>query len=105
MSFEYKDIICFAAMSQIELVKEGKEMNHCVGGYAEACSQGKTDIIFIRKKSEPDKPYVTMEVKKNEVIQVRAFGNGRPSEEVNEFVEEYKKQVLSKIKSKRKKAA
>lgn len=101
LKFEYKNLICFAAMSQKELIEEGKAMNHCVGGYAKSCSEGKTDIIFIRSKDEPNKSYVTMEVIKDKVIQVRAHSNKKPPEEVNEFVEEYKKQILSKIKSKK----
>ena len=105
LRFEYKDLICFAAMSQKELIEEGKAMSHCVGGYAESCSEGKTDIIFIRKKSEPDKAYVTMEIRKDEIIQVRAYKNGKPDDDVNKFVEEYKRNVLKRLKSKRKKVA
>ena len=105
LRFEYKDLICFAAMSQKELIEEGKAMSHCVGGYAESCSEGKTDIIFIRKKSAPDKAYVTMEIRKDEIIQVRAYKNGKPDDDVNKFVEEYKRNVLKRLKSKRKKVA
>ena len=95
------------ASSQNELIEEGKALAHCVGGYAERCSKGETDIIFIRKNDEPNKPFVTMEVRENEVVQVRAFKNRKPTEEVLEFVEEFKKQVLNKLskKKKRKKVA
>ena len=105
LRFEYKDLICFAAMSQKELIEEGKAMEHCVGGYAKRCSKGETDIIFIRKKDDIDTAYVTMEVRGKEVIQVRGHANKRPCEEVWQFVEEYKKQVLSKIRKRRKKVA
>lgn len=97
LKFEYNGIISIPASGQSELIEEGKAMAHCVGGYAEKCSKGETDIIFIRKKDNPDKAYVTMEVKKDKVIQVRAYRNGKPPEEVLEFVEQFKIQVLSKI--------
>lgn len=105
--FEYNGIFSIPASSQNELIEEGKALAHCVGGYAERCSKGETDIIFIRKNDEPNKPFVTMEVRENEVVQVRAFKNRKPTEEVLEFVEEFKKQVLNKLskKKKRKKAA
>ena len=45
-----------------EICKEGMSLHHCVGGYAHEHSIGSTTIMFLRKKSEPDKPFYTIEV-------------------------------------------
>ena len=67
----------------------------------------KTDIIFIRRECEPKKAFVTMEVTKNKVVQVRAAYNKKPPKDVLDAVEQFKIQSLSKLakKKSRKKVA
>ena len=50
---------------------EGRALHHCVGGdnYLTAHNEGKDIILFLRMKSEPDKPYVTVELAPNGQIQ------------------------------------
>ena len=43
-----------------EIEDEGRILSHCVGGYAERHAMGKLSIMFLRKVSEPDKPYYTV---------------------------------------------
>lgn len=45
-----------------EIRNEGMTLHHCVGNYAHDHSIGSTTIMFLRKKSEPDKPFYTIEV-------------------------------------------
>lgn len=45
-----------------EICNEGMTLHHCVGNYAHDHSIGSTTIMFLRKKSEPDKPFYTIEV-------------------------------------------
>lgn len=45
-----------------EIRNEGMTLHHCVSGYAHEHSIGSTTIMFLRKKSEPDKPFYTIEV-------------------------------------------
>lgn len=105
--FEYKGICTRAAESADEICTEGDTLCHCVAtNYLIPYANGKTIIMFIRKTEEPNKPWITMEVSlANEVVQVYGIHDTYPPEEVREFVEEYKKQVLNKIKNKRKKVA
>jgi len=82
-----------------EIVVEGKILNHCVGGYAKRHTLYKLHIMFIRRKSDPTKPFYTVEVSEPtlDIIQVRGKRNATMTEEVRSFVEEYKK-YLDEIK-------
>ena len=46
-----------------ELDTEGKTLNHCVATYKEKHADGKTAIFFLRRASEPEKPWYTLELK------------------------------------------
>lgn len=76
-----------------EIRKEGNAQHHCVATYMDRMVAGETCILFIRKKEEPDKSYYTVEVKDNEVIQVRGKYNVAPSEDVEEFMKVFKKNI------------
>lgn len=89
-SFEDGNLLIRPARNYQELRKESEVLNHCVRTYFERVCKGWTAIFFIRKKEEPEKPYVTLELKKNRVIQCRAKNNAVPDEEVVEFVKRWK---------------
>lgn len=94
------------AASTLELINEGKVLNHCVGTYAQRYASGTTNIFVIRKAAEPDKPYYTMEVQNNKIIQVRGYKNCDQTKEVKKFVEAFTEAKLNKKgKSKVKKSA
>ncbi len=88
--YECGDLFITAPNAGREITYEGQVMNHCVGGYVSNVAEGKTVILFLRKKEEPQKPFITMEVKDNTIIQVRGFGNQEPPENVKLFVDKYK---------------
>lgn len=44
-----------------EIVEEGSKLSHCVGGYTDRHATGSTTILFLRKKSEANKPFYTIE--------------------------------------------
>lgn len=79
------------AESTFELIYEGKKLHHCVGGYANRYAENDTNILFIREKEQPDKPFVTMEVQKSgngwRLVQIRGYLNNRN----NPLPEEVKK--------------
>lgn len=59
-----------------EIEDEGRILSHCVGGYAERHAMGKLSIMFLRKVSEPDKPYYTVEVSQyGGIVQCRGYRN------------------------------
>ena len=95
-SFKHEGLIIRPAKSTRELINEGKALYHCVGGYAQGYAQDNSIILFIRKASAPNKPYFTVEVRKNVIVQCRGLRNCAPDEKVQEFIEVYKTEKLQK---------
>ena len=98
-SFKHEGLIIRPAKSTRELINEGKALHHCVGRYAQGYAQDDSIILFIRKASAPNKPYFTVEVRKNVIVQCRGLRNCSPDEKVQEFIEVYKSEKLQKKKS------
>lgn len=77
-----------------EIVIEGKCLKHCVGGYVQRHADGKTNIMFIRKKSAPDTPYFTIEVSNDyRIVQCHGYRNeavNSKPDEIIEFEKQYK---------------
>ena len=88
-SFEWADMLIRPCRTQAELTKEGEILDHCVGGYARDVAEGKKAIFFIRKKTEPNKPWYTLELNEKElrVVQNRGKKNCERTEAVRRFEE------------------
>lgn len=95
------------AESSSELIAEGKVLHHCVGTYADRHAKGKCTIILIRRLEEPEVPFYTMELvgPEKRIIQVRGNHNCGMTQEVEAFVESYKKYLAEVGKKKGAKAA
>ena len=74
-NFHKNHLSIFPAHSQNDLIRESRELKHCVRTYAERVANGETNIFFIRKDNQLEKPYVTLELNDNRVIQVRGYMN------------------------------
>lgn len=87
-----KDGLCvFIAPSENSLIQEGKLLHHCVGGYGQDHCKGEC-IFFVRRQSETDKPYYTLQVniKNGQRLQLHGAYNDRYQpipDEVNRFVD------------------
>lgn len=84
------------AVSAKELIAEGEKLHHCVGTYTERYANGKTNILFVRKKSAPNVPYVTVEVRDNQIRQAYAHNDTQPPKEVEKFLERFTQAKLKK---------
>lgn len=84
--FEDKDFFIRAPIDAAEIVAEGKALAHCVGGYAERHASGATTILFLRKKSEPETPYVTIEMNGNEIRQIHGYKNDLDAGQVSPMI-------------------
>ena len=73
--YEDKNLMIRPASSQQELIDESRQLDHCVRTYGEKMAKRKTSIFFIRKKKNPEKSYVTLELINGKVIQVRGYKN------------------------------
>ena len=58
-----------------DLTYEGGYLHHCVGGYVNSVANGSTAIYFLRKASEPNIPWLTVEVCNKKCVQIHGFCN------------------------------
>ena len=99
--YTFGNLLIRPAMSPTELTIESEYLHHCVRTYKNKVVEGRCAILFVRKITEPDVPFYTLEINKDGVmVQCRGKHNCSMTEEVRAFVEEW----LSSRK-KRKKAA
>ena len=82
------------AESVEDLIEESKQMKNCVRTYADNYSKGITAIFFIRQVSNPDKSFVTLELKNKRVNQCLAHHNSKPTDDVLEFVKRWEKRKV-----------
>lgn len=88
------ELTIISPLSPNDLVKEGIRLKHCVGSYVNRYTSGYSKIFFVRKKSNIDEPFVTLELgRNNELVQVSAFGNKNPNESVNKFIIEWVEKI------------
>lgn len=55
--------------------REGRVLDHCVGGYADRHMKGVTTILFLRRVDQPHTPYVTLEMDGNRIRQIHGYHN------------------------------
>lgn len=95
--FEAHGFILRPPVDQKELIDEGKALHHCVGTYAVRYAKGETDLFVLRKVSEPDKPFYTMEIRGGTITQCRGLENCNMTPEVRAFVDLFiSKKLLTK---------
>lgn len=79
-----------------DLCKEGTALHHCVySNYSDSYMDGKTDILFIRKASDPDTPFYTVEFCKNHLVQCRTLHNAGATDAVNAFLKKWQAYLKS----------
>jgi hypothetical protein len=90
LEFQSGNLLILQPNSMGEIIAEGKNLHHCVGGYAKRHAEYTLHILFIRQKSSPNKSFYTMEVSQNgKIIQVRGDRNIAPTPEVKALTETY----------------
>lgn len=78
-NFELEDFCIFVAPSAEDVVYEGRELKHCVGGYAERHMRGIRTICFLRHTNLRENPYVTIEMDGNQLVQIHGYKNDENS--------------------------
>lgn len=91
MRWKYKGMFIRPIDSAEEIVREGEEQNNCVAGYAGRHADGKTIIMVLRKRSEPRKPWHTVEIDPKTLVcrQCYAAHNRARTPEAAEFMDKY----------------
>lgn len=74
--FEDGDYIIRLPKSILEILEEGSKQRICIGGYTTRHANGETNLFFLRKKAEDDKPFyaIEMDTHKN-IIQIHGYCN------------------------------
>ncbi len=72
-----------------EFLKEGKALKSCIGTYAKRVAEKKTLLAFVRRVSEPDKPYLALELSMGAVRQAKGFLNRSLSAEEDNWLKAY----------------
>lgn len=97
------------AMDAAEIVEEGRQLHHCVGGndYLSSHAKKESIICFVRSMKAPDVPFVTVEINPDCTIeQWYGINDSKPKKKtVNKFLNEYiktrdPKKVLREAKKK-----
>lgn len=100
-----ESFVVVIAKSPSELIREGEKLHHCVGkmNYDQKFVREETLIFFIRNKSAPNTPFVTMEysLKNKKIVQCYTEYNSKPADSVLDFVNNkwlpYANRKLNKI--------
>lgn len=104
-SYEDKNYCIMPPSRHNDLKNEGKTLCHCVATYAKKVATEKAIILFIRKTSEKEKPYFTLELNPVtlRIEQCRGFENCSYPNEVKKFMDKwYKTKIDPLIRSKEK---
>ena len=82
--YEDENLLIRPARSAEEIVMEGRLLHHCVGGdnYLGKHDRGATYILMVRKQSDPENPYITVEIdtKIDRIIQWYGTHDKKPDE-------------------------
>lgn len=73
---EDDEFVITPPLNAADVVSEGSNLHHCVGGYVDSIASGRTNILFLRKKETPDTSFYTIEVSNNdECRQIHGVNN------------------------------
>lgn len=91
---------CFIYPESTQDIKdEAVQQNNCVSSYIERVIDGRCHILFLRKKDEPDKSLVTIEVKNGKIVQALQRFNHPLTKEQQEVVDKWNKWYAKKNES------
>ena len=75
--YEYEDdnYIIRLPLDGDEIIREGNAQHICIASYTTRHAKGETNLFFLRKKSEPNKPFYAIEMRNNYIEQIHGFAN------------------------------
>lgn len=87
--FEDEEYFVKTPLTVLEMFDESCQQDNCLSGYIDSVAEGKTNIVFIRKKDAPEQSYITMEISGRDIIQAKAAYNEIPVRKDWEFIEKF----------------
>lgn len=95
----YGEYIFIYPKSTQDIKDEAVQQSNCVASYIDRVIDGKCDILFLRKKDNPEESLVTIEVVNGKIVQARRQFNGLVTEEDQKAIN-YFNEKFSKVKEK-----
>lgn len=94
--FEDEEFLIRPARSAEEIVREGRILHHCVGGniYLGKHEKGISIILFLRRKQDPEEPYITIEMDGTRICQWYGAYDRKPDQKIIEKWLKNYKQIL-----------
>lgn len=79
-----KDGYCFIVPRDIRaLIQEGNDLHHCIGSYIDKIISGESKIFFMRKSSERNTSFVTIEIDDScDITEIKGMFNTDPEPEI-----------------------
>lgn len=81
---ELKDGYSFIVPKDMHaLIQEGNDLHHCIGSYANKIAKEQSIIMFMRKTSEKNVPFVTIEINNDcNIVEIKGIYNEEPEKEI-----------------------
>ena len=89
LKYENDDFLITIPKEPSDIEEEANILGHCVRTYIKPMTEGRTLILFLRKKDEPEIPYVTLEVKNNVLKQAYGTHDSKPHRKALDFLNEW----------------
>ena len=100
-SCQTEDYLIRPARSAVEIMREGRILHHCVGGdsYLSSHNEGRSYILFLRKRRNPEEPYVTIEIRETTIVQwYGAYDEKTDKEIVDALLKQYTRELKARTK-------
>ena len=97
LTFSYGNLETIIPLTCDEFHEEAEAQHNCVESmYLEQVIDGRTNVVFVRQKNEPNKSYITCEVRNGQIRQFLLKYNRRVTEDIdNEFRKEFQNYLNS----------
>lgn len=90
--FETDDMMVIVPRTPQAVIEEANAQNNCLRSYIERVKHGETVVAFVRKKSDPDKTFLSAEIHNGDLIQLKGWCNSNPrTKEIVEFTKQWAK--------------
>lgn len=101
-AYENDEYMIYIPKRLIEIVEDARKLHHCAGAtdrYFDRIMNEETYICLLRKRSEPDVPFYTIEVEPGGTIrQHRGYLDEEPDiEKVKPFLREWQKEIKQRM--------
>ena len=88
--FEHEGLMAIVPTTPQEIIEEANAQRNCLRSYVDRVRKGQTVVVFVRKKDEPEKTFLSAEILDGHLTQLKGFCNSDPrTKEIVEFVKEW----------------